>query len=127
MSTSHGPLVSDDFAKQWVRCAPYLEAALDGTFSLGDVLTAIKDGRARFWPLERSAVVTEILRYPKRRVLRIWLAGGELDELRRFLPAADNYARYEGCDRIEIDGRRGWARELKDYELQRVILTKDVT
>lgn len=110
---------------EWDRCAPYLEPALDGC-SLEDVHAAIRDGRARLWPLERSAAVTEILRYPRLRALRVWLAGGDLDELRRNMGTLDAYARACGCDRIEVDARKGWQRVLTDYEMTRVVLTKEL-
>lgn len=110
---------------EWPRCAAYLEPALDGC-SLGDVYRALEDERARLWPLERSAVVTEIVQYPRLRACRVWLAGGDLDELRRNLPTLDEYARACGCDRIEIDARKGWQRVLTGYELTRVVLTKEL-
>ena len=71
-------------------------------------------------------MVTEIIPFPRNRVLRVWLAGGELDELQRYQPALENYARSEGCSRIEIDGRKGWERALDGYKAERVILTKDI-
>lgn len=110
---------------EWSRCARYLEPALDGC-TLTDVFERILDERARLWPLERSAVVTEILSYPRLRACRVWLAGGDLEELRRNLHVLDAYARACSCDRIEIDARRGWQRVLTDYELSRVVLTKEL-
>ena len=111
---------------EWERCKCYLEAALDGTYTLEDVWHEIEQRNAQFWPLTRSAVVTQIIRHPQCKVLRIWLAGGELDELLRFVSAADNYAREQGCARVEIDGRKGWSRVLPGYDIERVTLTKDV-
>lgn len=117
---------ADEFERLWARNAGYLEPALNGAFTLDDVRATILAGNATLWPLERSAVVTEILEYPAKRVLRIWLAGGELSELLAFLPAADNYAHECGCSAIEIDGRKGWARVLPGYTEARVVLTKEI-
>lgn len=114
-------------AKEWVRCAPFIEPALaDGAYSLGDVLSEVLEGRAKFWPMARSAVVTRVLDYPKCRVLRVWIAGGDLDELAGFLPAADNYARSENCVRVELEGRKGWAKALPGYKVTKVVMAKEL-
>lgn len=115
-----------EFREHWGRCAKYIEPALSGAYSLGDVLNEITEGRARFWPMARSAVVTRIHDYPRSRTLRIWLAGGDMDELVGFLDAADNYARSEKCERIELEGRKGWAKVLTGYEVTNVVLTREV-
>lgn len=118
--------MTDDFDRAWQHSAPFLVDALDGSMAIGHVYEACKDGRARLWPLERSAVVTELLEYPNLLACRVWLAGGDLYEIRSYLPALDNYARSMGCERIEVDGRRGWQKVLDGYELTRVVLTKEL-
>lgn len=111
----------------WARCAEFLEPALPPGYTLDDVKTEIDNDRARFWPLTRSAVVTQILEYPRCKVLRVWLAGGDLDELRWALATAgEDYARDRGCSHIEIDGRKGWSRVLSGYLEKRVVLMKAV-
>ena len=65
----------DDFK----RCQPYIEAALahaHGTHTIDDVLKIIASGDAQFWAFKDAAIVTEIIRYPQKTVLRFWLAGG---------------------------------------------------
>lgn len=111
---------------EWDRCSGYLEEACEG-WTLDAVRAEIDAGRAVFWPMAKSAVVTQVLEYPKARVLRIWLAGGDLEEIKYFLPAADNYARSVGCSEIEVEGRLGWERVLTGYEKRRVILVKELT
>lgn len=111
---------------EWERCAPYIADALEGAYTLEDVYREIEEGRAQFWPMRRSAVVTRIHRYPRGRVLRIWIAGGDLDELLGYLPAVDNYAREQDCNRVEIEGRKGWAKVLPGYRETKVVLTKEI-
>lgn len=115
-----------DFSTEWERCREYLAPAVDPTWTLEAVELELRERRAVFWPMERSAVVTQVMQYPNGRVLRIWLAGGDLDELRHFLPAADNYARSEGCVAVEIEGRLGWERVLPGYVKRRVVLVKEL-
>jgi hypothetical protein len=115
-----------DFEVEWERCKPLLKDALAGLWTLDAVEQEIREGRAVLWPLERSAVVTQIHSHPNGRVLRLWLAGGEMVELMRYMPAVDNYALAQGCIAVEIEGRPGWERVLKDYTKRRVILVKEL-
>ena len=48
---------------------------------MDDVAEAVWSGKAQFFPLEKSAIITEIVDYPQKAMCRIWLAGGDLDEL----------------------------------------------
>lgn len=111
------------------RLAHHIEAALaysGDTHSLLHVVDAIKDGSAQFFPLENSVIVTEIVDYPKRAVCRIWLAGGEMDELIEAEKSIAEWARSHGCDGMEIIGRKGWERQLKDYKPASTVLIKEI-
>lgn len=111
------------------RLAHHIEAALaysGDTHSLLHVVDAIKDGSAQFFPLENSVIVTEIVDYPKRAVCRIWLAGGEMDELIKAEKSIVEWARSHGCDGMEIIGRKGWERQLKDYKPASTVLIKEI-
>ena len=114
-----------DFGAEWERCGRFLEPALDG-WTLDAVEQEILVGRAQFWPMEHSAVVTQIHSYPLGRVLRVWLAGGRWDELVKALPHADAYARSQECVAVEVEGRPGWERLLKGYQKRRVLLVKEL-
>ena len=118
--------MSDQFGDHWLRCAKYIEPALDGSYAIEDVEHEIREGRAKLWPLERSAVVTQVCEYPQHRAVRVWLAGGELDEIRRYLPALDNYARSVGCSRVEVVARKGWAKVLTGFDANRIVYTKEL-
>jgi hypothetical protein len=74
-------------------------------------------------------MVLEHVRYPRKSVLNIFLAGGELHEL---LALADGLvteaARRLGCDAISLNGRPGWKRVLAStgWGDQGVTLGKEV-
>jgi hypothetical protein len=86
------------------------------THTLQSVLDAIDAGRAQAWCGERSTIVTELLDFPLMRVCRIWLAGGDRSELvEQMLPQVEEWARQNGCSRVEIVGRQGWKRVLPEY------------
>lgn len=105
--------------EEWLRCEPWLQAALDeagNVFDLGDVLQRVVDDQARFWPGRVSAAVTEVVHFPKAMALRCWLAGGDMDEIVGVLmPRIEAYGRAIGCTRFLISGRKGWERVLRDH------------
>ena len=118
------------FWDEWRRLRHHILAALEhagDTHTEHDILDLLRNDQAQFWPAENSAMVTEIVGYPNGSHCRIWLAGGEYDELRelerdRLIP----WARQRGCRRIELVGRKGWARRLKDYKEVAVVMAKEI-
>lgn len=117
--------------EELVRCEPWLQAALEragGTHTITDVVEAIAEGRMQFWPAPRGCAVTEIVKYPSKKVLHIFLAGGELDQIVDMDSSAAEFARMNGCTAMTIAGRKGWARVLKDkgYEVAHTVLAKEL-
>lgn len=121
------------FEAEWARCSEWISDALpyaDGVYTMDDVKDRIFSGDATFWPGERSALITTIYDYPQARWLMLWLAGGDLGELRAILrPVAEAWGRRHGCSRSIILGRAGWARALRDdgYEQIAVMVGKDLS
>lgn len=104
-------------AAEWERCRGWVEAALKhagGSHTIEDVLALIEAGRALLLAGERSAMVCEVQTFPRLKSFHIWLAGGDLEELRTSQPMLEEYARRFGCSRISITGRRGWVRAVAD-------------
>lgn len=113
---------------EYERLAHHVEAALEyanNSHELLDVWDSIKSGKAQFFPLENSVIVTEIVDYPNQSVCRIWLAGGEMEELLEAEKKVAEWAKGLGCSGMEIIGRKGWERQLKDYKAASVVLVKD--
>jgi hypothetical protein len=99
-----------------------VEAALregGGTHSYDDVLAGIRSDRYQWWPGLKSFVVTEIMDYPQKRVCHVFLAGGELEEIRAIRTWIEQWAKQIGCTSATIYGRPGWERELKGEGWQR--------
>jgi hypothetical protein len=121
-----------NFAAEWARSAPWLDAALDHagrTHSLEDVRAAIDRGEARLWTGRGGALVAAIEDDPGERRLLIWLAGGARDDLEdELLPLAEAWGRACGCRRVLVIGRDGWARALKTkgYAPLARIIAKDL-
>jgi hypothetical protein len=118
-------------ADEWERCRPWIEAALPyagGTHTIQDIKAAIDAGHMLLLAGERSAFVIEVITYPRTKALHIFLAGGDLTELKSADAQMDEIAREWGCSRITIAGRRGFIRALKDlgYRERWSVLSKEL-
>lgn len=114
---------------EFERLAHHIDAALEyanHTHTITEVLDAILSHKAQFFSMENSVIVTEIVDYPQRSVCRIWLAGGDMDELMEAEKKVCEWAAENGCTGMEIIGRKGWERQLKDYKSASVVLTKEI-
>ena len=92
-------------------------------------MSEVEQDHAIFYPTKLGAIVFRIVRYPRKRMLRIWLAGGDMDSsIDAMLEAAEFHAAQHECDGIEVVGRRGWEKVLKPYgfEHKRVVLIKEL-
>lgn len=97
------------------RCRPWIEAALEycgGTHAWEDVVNGIMSSKMQLWPAERGCMVTEIVIYPRKKVLNIFLAGGELDQLLDMNDDVGIWAKSHGCEAATMSGRLGWKKPL---------------
>jgi hypothetical protein len=98
------------------RCRPWIEDALkycNGTHSYEDVVQSISKGMMQLWPAPRGCMVTEIVIYPRKKVLNIFLAGGELDQLLDMNSDMNAWAKEQGCTGGSLTGRVGWKKVLE--------------
>lgn len=90
-----------------------IERALEhegGGYTFEDVRDAVLLGAMQHWSLAHSVVITELLNFPSKHVLHIFLAAGRMGELRAALPYLLAYGKSHGCTEASIHGRPGWAR-----------------
>lgn len=113
------------FSDSWDKARRILAPAIEhgGTHSERDVFDAIVAGHAQLWMWGSSAAVTEIVVYPLLKSCRVWLAAGDLAEIRDIEQQIEGWARQHGCARLEIIGRKGWLRKLKHADA-RVLMTR---
>ena len=98
------------------RCRPWIEAALEysgGTHEFEDIVEGIQSGRMQFWPAPRGCLVTELVAFPKKKTINVFLGGGELEQLRDMHADVIAWAKTQGCSAATISGRAGWARAFK--------------
>lgn len=91
----------------------------DGTHSLEDVAMALDKDEMQFWPGVNTALVTEIVNYPRKKIIHVFLAAGDMDEVIRILPYIEKHGKSEGCVQLAMTGRKGWEKVMgKIYKLQ---------
>lgn len=107
----------------------WLQPALDrggNTHSFEDVIAEIQAGTMQLWTGPKGAAVTMIYDFPRKRFLHVFLAGGELDQVRDFVPSMEEFGRLNGCTQMSLAGRRGWARVLEGWNPGHAVLIKEI-
>tara|TARA_X000000950_G_scaffold216463_1_gene260495 strand:- start:5932 stop:6339 length:408 start_codon:yes stop_codon:yes gene_type:complete len=122
----------EDLILVWNKVAPLLEKALDNTYDIQDILEGLDKKRFQLFiswneGIE-SAVVTEIAVYPQAKILRYVLAGGSNLEnwLDRIQVKIERFAKLNNCTQLEVAGRKGWIKKLKNFKEKAVLLTKEI-
>ena len=111
------------------RCRPWIESALalsGGTHLFQDVVECVKLGTMQFWNAPKGCMVTEILNYPRKKVFHIFLAGGNLAQIKDFSDSAIHFAKLNGCTAMSLAGRRGWVKALADLGWEEKFTTMSV-
>lgn len=125
----------EDLEFIWSQVVPHIERALDGSYSTYDILNNIQDNRMQLWiswnntdKRVEAAFVTEVCDYPQIRTMRWVLAGGNNMEewLNPLLEKVENWAKKNKCQRLEIVGRKGWTKVLRDYKPQATYFVKEL-
>lgn len=77
-----------------------------------------------------AVAVTKLQQYPsglkEASILHIGGDDGSLKDLLDLRAELEAWAKVEGCTRVRIYGRLGWARRLPDYKLKIYVLSKDI-
>lgn len=74
-----------------------------------------------------SAITTQLFEMRTSKVCKVMESGGSrLTECLPLKEQIEQYAKAEGCDRVLIEGRPGWAGVLKDYRTTGVVLEKRI-
>lgn len=104
--------------EELLRCKSWIEDALkyaNGTHDFKDVVDGVISGEMQLWSGERGCAVTQITIYPQKKVLHVFLAGGEMDQIIDFQESAEKFGRMNGCTAMSIAGRKGWAKVLAKH------------
>ena len=113
----------------WSLVEEYLITALEyglGEYSIGDIKNACKSKDMQLWvKMDREvkgAFITKIAKYPQKNLLCVILLGG--DEFQEWRDEADAllnaFGKEHNCEYIELFGRKGWGRALKDIDYKEI-------
>ena len=129
----------EDVGLIWKQIEPLLLKPLeiDGfAYMPKDIFDSILKKKMQLWiswngktNVVEAAIVTEIIDYPRLRSCRYFLAGGT-NMKSWFNPMKEQieqWAIQNNCQRIELVGRKGWVKWLKDYKQKHIILMKELT
>ncbi len=118
----------------WPRIEPLVRRGLahaDGRYRPEDLLRGLLGRDMQLWLVAGDGIeavcITEIVRYPRQRRCNLFLCAGT--GMRRWVPlreTIERWARAQGCVAIELQGRPGWSRVLRDYQQTHVLLRKEL-
>jgi len=77
-------------------------------YTLDDIMVAIEEGRMQSFTVDDTWIITQVLEFPRRKVLEITFVIGFLNEAVKALPALYAFARSIGATRVTGFGREGW-------------------
>ena len=125
----------EDVAYIWEEVAPLLEKVkehTEGEFETDDYLEPLTHGDMHLWIATeysdvKAAMVTQIVAYPQKQILRVILIAGEdFKRLYQFNDMIESFAIRAGCSGMELWGRKGWKKLLPDWESNYIVYTKDL-
>lgn len=99
-----------------------------GTHNSDDIIQSVMAGRMQIWPAKNSMAITEIIVYPRKKALHVFLAAGDKAELLDMIDAAREWGRSQGCTIMTTAGRFGWERVLGNVEWKKsmVVLEREI-
>lgn len=82
--------------------------ASGGLYTFDDIMEAIEEGRMQSFTSGDSWIVTQVDHFPRKTVISITLAIGNIDECKAIMPKLEEFAKSVGATRIAGLGREGW-------------------
>ena len=124
---------SKDLYIVWEDVEKLLKKALDDCYTSQDIYNGLTQDRFQLfisWEKFKveSAVVTEIAAYPRKKICRYFLAGGKnMDNwVNPIQETIEKFAKKNGCQEIEVAGRKGWLKKLKGYKQKIFLMSKEL-
>jgi hypothetical protein len=119
------------------RFGELLEAACaetGGTHAPQDVMAAIERGGMQLWIGEDCIGVSEVTAFPRKTVVNVFLAAGDLAEFKRLQPGIEAFGRARGASQFMFMGRAtkgvakrcGWSRASLGCRPGWVLYTKEI-
>jgi hypothetical protein len=87
----------------------------DGENAWPDLVEQLCEGYWQLWVTPHSAAITTIREQGQFNVCVIIYAGGVLKDIIECVPGVMEWARAMGCQKMHIEGRKGWGPALKEF------------
>ena len=126
-----------DVAYVWGDVSPLLLTVsqhAEGEMEPDDYLESLTHGDMQLWTAVEEkkiilAMVTQIVPYPQKKVLRIIAISGEKfkEAHKHFNDVVESFALRVGCSSMELWGRKGWKKMLPEWKDSYIVFTKDLT
>lgn len=125
----------DGVDRVWPLIAPILTKPLATTkkSSLESIRRQALEGSVQIWAAHneeevKMSCVTEIVTYPNEyKTARILLLGGhDMGLWKGLMPIIEDWAAKNGCEAVEIAGRRGWGRVYPEYLVTEYCFVKEI-
>lgn len=126
----------DAIDTHWPAIEGLLDRIVDEKVGLTDIYRLVTSGEWVLWlgviPATREItffVITSFVQYPQVKNLRIIFLAGDDEDWSNGIEVLEDFARNNLCHAVEVTGRKGWERTLKDsgYEFQNITLSKRIT
>ena len=122
-----------DVKKFWPHVRSFIiEAMFRGGGEYGSVRHRVFDGTDQLWIVWDgskivAAAVTSLGIINDEKTCTIVACGGDdFASFAHFLTDIEQFAKAEGCVAVRVNGRPGWKRALAGYDLQSVVLRKEL-
>ena len=125
----------EDVEYMWAEVEPILDRVkehTEGELETSDFLHLLNNGEMQLWVSVEgneveAAMVTQIITYPQKKILRIIsLAGHDFKRLRPSQELVESFAVQQNCTALEMWGRKGWKKLLTDWQDTYIVYTKDL-
>ncbi len=121
--------------KLWPTIENLLERVADEKVTMSDIYDLVMDGTWMLWVCQvpdtkevTSVIITEFIHYPQVCNLRVVLLSGDDEDWAYGTTFFEDFARINACHEVEVLGRKGWERVLKDkgFKLNHITLSKRI-
>lgn len=80
----------------------------EGTHNFDDIVAGVLTNEFILLDFDESVIVAQVLNYPRKRQLHMFLGGGKMNDFIAMLPRLNDLASRLGCDSLSMTGRPGW-------------------
>ena len=109
-----------NITEELMRGKAWIESALKKggeTHDFKDIVDGVLSRHMQLWMGENGCAVTEIIVYPNKKVLHVFLAGGDkgygIKQITDMHDDAMAWGKQQGCDGMTVAGRKGWKKVLQ--------------